>query len=1220
MLKLYDGKSKKFNNTAYDVIQNVYDAKIEFDKGYMLTFKVAIDDEGLHKKIKNEMIVVCKTGYKDKENAFRIKDRLEFSTYVEFKCPQLFYDLDNKRTKVADGIYNPAEIIDFIKNQTADIEPFAFDYSSVSLAKRIKIGNYKDKDGIEEGEDYEEAKNKASYYNSLELVNKIFSSYECEYYFDFYTIRIGKRLGRDTESLIYEYKNIEDWESDISMDKRATRVIAQSDFERKTTYKKKYPDLKLYIHFAYGNDDKGKDFSNTNYKDKSYIGYYVDTEYKNSSNSKDFKWVSMKIPKESKNTPAFTGDRKIKGITTFMVGSDYRDGIPIKLDKKTFYLHTAFANYLDGNDININDGTGAKYVGFMMDDKKDNTRVKEVFTFNHLTEEGGMLINDRRELTEKVHLETVVESPLINRYAQIYTDTYVDNELKTEKELQERVEELFNQGLDKPKRTIKCKIKRTDEKNRYMLSSLDSEAYTIYTDDVCELYDSLILRYLSHGIDERIGCVGFEYDPIAESVNYLLFGSKDKENSLSASMSSGVSAKLDQEMSDLAKYFEEKEKYYDELLQKGREEFSHIWLSEKIDFINSFNEYGEYAEDIGKKLDEIEEERQQKTQELEERLSENDRLLEEATDSLSSSINNTAVSFSSLLYNLRKDFTDITNNLELMCYDANKEILEINKGIETINSNISSINEVFPDELDKVRKSLTNDIATINDTITNIDTSVKLLDATKANISTVYTKEETDDIFSRSFTVEKYNEFKELYEEDKATFSQSLDELKSRITKSLPGEKYYSDLDQTIDTIKTEIAKISPLENKYTSLKQTVDGIETKVVKITDMESRISSLSQSVDGMQASISKVDENEQKISEINQTIDTIQTKIANITDNEAKIANLTQTVEGIQTEVAKITSNETKISKLTQTVDSLQTLVASLDSGLDSKIASIIEQKKDSIVIGIGSVTGLSTRLNALESSISVHREAIDLKASNIDLQGKVSFTDLNSKGYGKNFSTFIDGSKIMTGTVNSNQITSASIMAKHLYVDSSMITKLNTNHLLAKEVIADSAFVNYIEAKDIKANRIITGRIKSRSNNSWIDLDDGKFSFYNESISTDETFYDSSVGSYRARVHIKGSMRVSAGDNPVAEFNSGGLTLFKDGEYQSSKGTNKIQSNSRGNIQMGSIDSSAQTNIYAEIGSYEGYVMHVYGSLRVHRNLRVDSAIRYGSTCQQGTSF
>ncbi|OXZ39972.1 hypothetical protein B9N50_00005, partial [Finegoldia magna] len=693
MLKLYNGKAHDFDTEPSDVIQNAYDAKVEFDKGYMLTFKVIIDDKGLHKKIREEMIVVCKGGYKNKENAFRIKERLEFGTYVEFKCPHIFYDLDHKRTKVPSGLYTANDILDFVQQNTEDIYDFKFKHDYIFGDAKLEFGNYKE---LKEKKYGEKVEPKVEYYNTLELMNKIFNEYDCEFMFDFWTINVYNKLGEDKESLIYEYKNIEDWEGVHSMEGKATRVFAQSDFERTTTYKTKYPNQKLYIHFAYGKDNKGKDFSNTNYKDKTYIGYYVDTKYLNSANPKDYKWVSMKIPKKTKKKPAFKGDRKVKGITSFMVGTDYRDGIPIKLDKKTFYLHTAFANYLDEKDININDGTGAKYVGFMIDEKKDNTRVKEWFTFNHLTEKGGLLINDRRTLKEKVHLETTIDSPLVNDYAQIYQDTYINNEARTVDELSQKVLDLFDEGWDKPRRTIKCKVKLTNNDNRHRLTTLGD--YLYYGDnDPCDLYDTVILRYITHGVDERIKCIGFEYDPINENLEMLKFGSKEKNDTISSSVTSGVKAEIKRNKTDLDKQFEERNREIDEEIRKNKEEFNHIWLSEKIDFINSFNEYGEYFEDFQSELDRIDEERKQRTEELDKRLAENDELLKTTKESL--------------IENTNKAINVATEEINKI----DKEIVTINNNVANLDKTKADIKEVYTKKdvdfkVDELNNSITSEV------------------------------------------------------------------------------------------------------------------------------------------------------------------------------------------------------------------------------------------------------------------------------------------------------------------------------------------------------------------------------------------------------------------------------------------------------------------------------------------------------------------------------
>ena len=1048
MLKLYDGKAYDFEKEPSDTIQNAYDAKVEFDKGYMLTFKVIVDDKGLHKKIREEMIVVCKGGYKNKENAFRIKERLEFGTYVEFKCPHIFYDLDHKRTKVPSGLFTANDILDFIQQNTEDISDFKFKHDYIYGDAKLEFGNYKE---LKEKKDGEKVEPKVEYYNTLELMNKVFNEYDCEFMFDFWTINVYNKLGEDKESLIYEYKNIEDWEGIHSMEGKATRVFAQSDFERTTTYKTKYPNQKLYIHFAYGNDNKGKDFTNTNYQSRTYIGYYVDTKYQNSPNAKDYKWVNMKIPKKTKKKPAFKGDRKVKGITTFMVGTDYRDGIPIKLDKKTFYLHTAFVNYLDGKDININDGTGAKYVGFMIDDKKDNTRVKEWFTFNHLTEKGGLLINDRRTLKEKVHLETVVDSPLVNDYAQIYHDTYINNEARTVDELWQNVLDLFDEGWDKPRRTIKCKVKLTNN-DRHRLTTLGD--YLYYGDnDPCDIYDTVILRYITHNVDERIKCIGFEYDPINESLEMLKFGSKEKNDTISSSVTSGVKAKLERKTNDFDKEFDRKVREVEEKLRRNREEFNHIWLSEKIDFINSFSEYGEYYDDFQAELDRIDAERKQRTEELDKRLADADARFEQSKKEV----------------------------------EAQK--LEIQRRANELTEYINS----------EIEKSGLKNGETI------------------------------------------------------ASFKQDIDSLKGQVLGIEDNKNKLTELSQTINGLSLKVQETSSLSNKYSELRQTVDGISS-----------------------------------------TVSSLNTKNNNLLN---------------------------KYSEINQKVDGITSIVGDNAYDFDNKISSMVKQKAGEITLSVSQVNGLNYKLDDIESKIQINKNSITQKASNIDLQGKVSFRDLNDDNKDNSDATFIDGGKIITNTIEANHIKAGSIQAKHLTVDYLMVYKLTTAEFFVDRIVGSQANIDQIQSTSISADMITAGILKSENGVSKIDLNDGTFSFYNGSLKIDETYFDEKSSTYRARVHTQSTFRVSYAGRPIVELNSGGLVLFHGGAVQSSSPSGQMRINNYGCIEILSSGNGNTLVQCVDIGDGgDGYKMTVYGSLYVKRNLRVKEAIRYGTTCQQGTSF
>lgn len=177
----------------------------------------------------------------------------------------------------------------------------------------------------------------------------------------------------------------------------------------------------------------------------------------------------------------------------------------------------------------------------------------------------------------------------------------------------------------------------------------------------------------------------------------------------------------------------------------------------------------------------------------------------------------------------------------------------------------------------------------------------------------------------------------------------------------------------------------------------------------------------------------------------------------------------------------------------------------------------------------------------------------------------------------------------------------------------MINKLVTNTILTEKIVGSQANINMIKATDISASRITTGYLKSEDWTSWIDLESGNFSFYDGALFIDENNTDINGGFKRTRLHTTGTFRVSYAGCPSVELNSGGITLFKDDQKQDSKGTNKIQSNSDGNVQIGSIDDNGNTSIQVVMGATAstGFVMRTYGSLRVSGNLQVDNSIKYG---------
>ena len=255
----------------------------------------------------------------------------------------------------------------------------------------------------------------------------------------------------------------------------------------------------------------------------------------------------------------------------------------------------------------------------------------------------------------------------------------------------------------------------------------------------------------------------------------------------------------------------------------------------------------------------------------------------------------------------------------------------------------------------------------------------------------------------------------------------------------------------------------------------------------------------------------------------------------------------------------------------------------------------------------------TDFNKNNVAIQKQFSSVDQKANEIRSTVSSNYTDLSKKINGKPsvstvqslISQKVDSVKIEVSNQISGVRSSISVMQDKIELKAD---KTDLYGLVSFSDLKDSNSWTVINGENIK-----TGKISSADGSSWINLKDGNFSFYHNSLFIDENEYDWNSRTKRTRLHTLGTFRVSYGKNPSVELNSGGIILFKDKVGQDSKGTNKIQSNSDGNVQIGSIDGSGSTNIQVEIGSTvnRGFVMRTYGSLRVSGNLQVDHSIKYG---------
>lgn len=388
--------------------------------------------------------------------------------------------------------------------------------------------------------------------------------------------------------------------------------------------------------------------------------------------------------------------------------------------------------------------------------------------------------------------------------------------------------------------------------------------------------------------------------------------------------------------------------------------------------------------------------------------------------------------------------------------------------------------------------------------------------------------------------------------------NQKSDEISTSVSR-----KVTADISSDLQSLSNRIDSKPSYYDVESSISQKADSITSTVTQkvSASIEGELSDLSKKIDGKPSYYDVESSISQKADSITSTVtqkvtDSMASDLKNLSDKINSKPSYYDIESSINQKADSITSTVTKTVSA-----NIDTKLSDLSRKIDGKpsyytIESMISQKVDNITIGIKEVDGLNYELSKFSSRISALQDKIEIQAKNIDLSGYVKFSDLREKGS----YTTINGSLIKTG------------------------------------------------------------KISSSSGDSWIDLNNGNFSFFKKSLFIDENVYDPNSRSNRTRLHTKGTFRVSYGDNPSVELNSGGITLFKEGQSQSSRGTNKIQSNGSGNLQMGSIDGYGSTSVNVEIGSKNGYVMYVYGSLYVGRNLMVDQAIRYGATCQKGTTF
>ena len=191
--------------------------------------------------------------------------------------------------------------------------------------------------------------------------------------------------------------------------------------------------------------------------------------------------------------------------------------------------------------------------------------------------------DETASLDEEITISLIIESPLINDYPFINEISISNNDLRTAEELEEWAMEYFTkQNIDKPKNSIKVTYEQLSENiNRG---------------------DTVILKYLKYGVDERIRVVETHYDPMLKKWKEFILGEKEgRLGSEVSNASSGAEARAnaytDLISMDIERKVKERSENYDKLFKKNTDE-----INKKIE--DGFEKAKASSEVITAKIDE----------------------------------------------------------------------------------------------------------------------------------------------------------------------------------------------------------------------------------------------------------------------------------------------------------------------------------------------------------------------------------------------------------------------------------------------------------------------------------------------------------------------------------------------------------------------------------------------------------------------------------------
>ena len=332
-------------------------------------------------------------------------------------------------------------------------------------------------------------------------------------------------------------------------------------------------------------------------------------------------------------------------------------------------------------------------------------------------------------LDEEITINLIVESPLINDYPFINEIAVSNNDLRTAEELEEWAMEYFTkQNIDKPKNSIKV-------------------TYEQLSEDI-NRGDTVILKYLKYGVDERIRVVETHYDPMLKKWKEFILGEKEgRLGSEVSNASSGAIAKAnaytDIITMDIERKVKERSENYDKLFKKNTDE-----INKKIE--DGFEKATASSEVIKAKIDE----------DLEKKLA-------PIRNQVSTTVENYNRQFQATNLEISKNRVEATKQIQAVNLEISKNRIEATKQIQVLSDRVNNMQDISSNSTVVELKKLVNEAKetgrSINQKVTELEgnvtrefTSVKAKNENDLKVIRGEIKTGVDGLTSKINSLEEY--------------------------------------------------------------------------------------------------------------------------------------------------------------------------------------------------------------------------------------------------------------------------------------------------------------------------------------------------------------------------------------------------------------------------------------------------------------------------------